>query len=185
MPAQTQEKEEKERCPDQGHQNAELELSPGEQHAHSHIGGEGQDGAAKGAVFGYTNVVARELVGTGVTMNGVVPSATRTRQVMEAVERARELPDDDERDLGRLADGLLAVIQEPEDVAVVIAALVSDRAGDINGQVLLARGDEVGIFPRLEVSEIQRRDDGWTIDALVEALPTFTLNPMTDPYRNG
>ena len=136
-------------------------------------------GAAKGAVFGYGNVVARELVGTGVTMNAVVPSATRTRQVMEVVERAKGGEDE----LGSLADGLLAVVQEPEDVAVLIAALATDEAAGINGQVFLARGEEVGIFPRLDVTDLRHREGGWSIAALIEALPTFGLNPMTDPYR--
>ena len=44
-------------------------------------------GAGKGGVFGFTNVVSRDLVPFGITVNGVNPASTETRMVTEAVER--------------------------------------------------------------------------------------------------
>src|SRR5215472_8442223 len=45
--------------------------------------------AGKGAIFALTNVAARDLVSSGITVNAVNPGSTGTRMVLGAVERAR------------------------------------------------------------------------------------------------
>src|SRR6185312_16358943 len=45
--------------------------------------------AGKGAVFALTNVAARDLTSSGITVNAVNPGSTGTRMVLDAVERAR------------------------------------------------------------------------------------------------
>src|SRR5262249_5468021 len=88
-------------------------------------------GAGKGAVFGFTNVVARDLVPVGITANAVNPSPTETRMVMNAVEQGRKLGGEAER----RTENLLKTIQRPEDVAVLIAALCTEEAAGVSGQV--------------------------------------------------
>src|SRR5262245_50356009 len=45
--------------------------------------------AGKGAVFALTNVAARDLAPSGITVNAVNPGSTGTRMVLDAVERAK------------------------------------------------------------------------------------------------
>src|SRR5690606_1934672 len=47
-------------------------------------------GAGKGGVFGFTNVVARDLAPYGITVNAVNPSSTEARMVLPAVETFRQ-----------------------------------------------------------------------------------------------
>src|SRR5262245_29355617 len=45
--------------------------------------------AGKGAIFALTNVAARDLAPSGITVNAVNPGSTGTRMVLDAVERAK------------------------------------------------------------------------------------------------
>jgi len=63
----------------------------------------------KGGVFGLTNVLSRDLVDFGITVNAVNPASTETRMVTGTVER---LPDETRR------AKLRAAMQRPQQVAV-------------------------------------------------------------------
>jgi 3-oxoacyl-[acyl-carrier protein] reductase len=84
-------------------------------------------GAAKAALENYTMSAAFELAGRGITANVVHPPVTDTGWVTDEV-----------RELVEQAKDLLHVA-EPEQVADVIAYLVSEGAGLITGNVIRLR----------------------------------------------
>lgn len=90
--------------------------------------------ASKAGLIGLTRQMARELGPAGITVNLVAPGVTRTEWV--------------ERNLGaeRMAASAQAVplqrVAEPEDIAAVIAFLVSPGARHLTGQVISASGGQ-------------------------------------------
>ncbi len=98
--------------------------------------------ASKFAVLGWTQALARELAPHGIRVNAVCPGFVRTNMQTREVEWEASLramsPDAvrqeyiDQTPLGRL--------EEPEDVAKVVAFLASDGAGFMTGQAVNVTG---------------------------------------------
>ncbi len=88
----------------------------------------------KGALVVLTRYLAKELSARGIRVNSVSPGVTRTRFGDDAFSRYPELigPQAARTALGRIG--------EPEDVAKVIAFLVSDESRWITGQDVEASG---------------------------------------------
>ena len=135
--------------------------------------------AGKGAVFALTNVAARDLTSAGITVNAVNPGSTSTRMVLGAVERARAQGG---ADAVARAARLEASLQTPEDVAALIAALCTEEAGRLTGQVLFIARGEVGLFRPLGVEQTATAAGDWTVDALLAALGGFRPYPLDAPY---
>ena len=88
--------------------------------------------ATKGAVEGFTRVLAKELGPRGVTVNAIAPGPVETDLFLAGKTVA---------DVQRLAD--LAPqhrIGQPVDIADAVALLVSADAGWINGQIVRVNG---------------------------------------------
>jgi 3-oxoacyl-[acyl-carrier protein] reductase len=88
--------------------------------------------ATKAAVEAFTHVFAKELRGRNVTVNAVAPGPIATSLFLdgkteEQIETFAKMPP-----LQRLG--------QPEDIASVVAFLVSADAGWVNGQILRANG---------------------------------------------
>lgn len=88
--------------------------------------------AAKAGVIGFSKALARELGRSGVRVNCVAPSATRTgatQEALDALDREKLLR---AYPLGRLG--------EPDDMAAAVLFLASPMSAWITGQVLSVNG---------------------------------------------
>ena len=95
--------------------------------------GQSNYAASKAGVIGLTKAIARELGPSGVNVNCVAPGFIRTEMTASlppaVVERAVE-----ESALGRLG--------ETDEVAAVVAFLLSDRARYITGEIIKVDGGQ-------------------------------------------
>ena len=67
---------------------------------------------------------------------------------------------------------------EPEDIAPVVAFLLSDAARDITGQVYTVNGGRVAVWNQpVEVREI-RNDGRWTVEGLAARFAEVGQEPM-------
>ncbi len=137
-------------------------------------------GAGKGGVFGLTNAASRDLAPFGITVNAVNPAATQTRMVTAAIDAFRTQGEAAQR----RADGLVAALQPPEQVAALITALCHDDAARFNGQFIYLEKGRVGMFHPLEIDQSQTTEGSWTIEALIDALDGFKPHSLEAVYED-
>lgn len=107
--------------------------------------------ATKGGIVSMSYSWAREMRGTGVRVNVLSPRAlTQLSQVRGVLGSAGAKP--------------------PEQVAPVVAALLSDAGREINGIVLAFDGATLSVLDRPRPRELGTEPDGWTDARLREAL---------------
>ncbi len=135
--------------------------------------------AGKGGVFGFTNVAARDLAAFGITVNAVNPAATDTRMVSGAIESLALRGGED----AKRAAALRAALQAPEEIAVAIAALCADEAGNVTGQIFYVARGQLGLFAPLAVTQSTPRSASWTADDALAAIGKLSLHPLDEPYR--
>ena len=133
--------------------------------------------AGKGGIYGFTNAIARDLEPLGVTVNAVNPAATITRMVTEALEEARERGLDEES-----RERMLAIAQQPEELATVIGFLCTEEAAGISGQTFFVQNGAVGLFAPLQVTQTLLTDEDWTPETLAEAAKRLQLHPLGQLY---
>jgi 3-oxoacyl-[acyl-carrier protein] reductase len=88
--------------------------------------------AAKSAVEIFTRVLCKELKGRNITVNCVAPGATATAQWLKGK------PEELLQTIANLSP--LNRLGTPEDIAALIAFLVSPQAEWVNGQIIRANG---------------------------------------------
>jgi NAD(P)-dependent dehydrogenase (short-subunit alcohol dehydrogenase family) len=134
-------------------------------------------GAGKGGIFGFTNVVSRDLAPFGITVNGVNPDAANTRMVTESRARWKEQGPD-------AAQSKRASVepQDPQNIATVVGALCTDAAAHINGQYFLVQRSHIGLFQPLTVAKHVYKDGAWSPGELVKAMGTMEIPQLPVSY---
>lgn len=137
-------------------------------------------GAGKGGVFGLTNVACRDLAPFGIVVNAVNPAATETRMVTTAIDSFRAQGGEGEK----MAKGLSAALQPPENIASLIAALCLEGASRFNGEFFHLEKDRVGLFDPLTVIQEAPNEGTWTIDSLSAAIEKFAPHAQGVVYAD-
>jgi NAD(P)-dependent dehydrogenase (short-subunit alcohol dehydrogenase family) len=140
--------------------------------------------AAKEGIIGLTRAVAKELGRFNVRCNAIRPRAATT--ITEGINLRQFLPII--RALGRYWVGTRAPmmssmeVYKPEAVAPLVVWLCSDAAANVNGRDFYIAGNEVGLFPELEVERLLYREGGWDLDALDKKARDFLIGDLTNRY---
>jgi 2-hydroxycyclohexanecarboxyl-CoA dehydrogenase len=93
--------------------------------------------AAKGGLIAFTRTIARDVAADGITANVISPGPTDTALLDAAIASAPEAQRAIERMRAAIPVGRLGT---PQDIAPVVAFLVSDQASFITGQTLSVNG---------------------------------------------
>ena len=140
--------------------------------------------AAKEGIIGLTRAVAKELGRFNVRCNAIRPRAATS--IAEGINLKRFLPVI--RALGRYWVGTRAPVAsaleqyKPEAVAQLVVWLCTDAAANVNGRDFYIAGNEVGLFPELEVERLLYRDEGWDLDALDGLARDHLVGDLTNRY---
>jgi 3-oxoacyl-[acyl-carrier protein] reductase len=95
--------------------------------------GQSNYAASKAGIVGLTKSAARELGKYGIRVNAVAPGLIETEMVSAMPEEAKTKS---------LEEIVLGRLGQPEDVAEVIAFLVSDMAVHVTGEVIKVDGGQ-------------------------------------------
>jgi 3-oxoacyl-[acyl-carrier protein] reductase len=95
--------------------------------------------ASKTGIVGFTRSLAVELAPRGIRVNAVAPGPTATSMLLDVIEKE---PDPDDGLRRRTASIPLGRLGEPEEIASVVAFLVSDEASFVTGEVIMADGGQ-------------------------------------------
>ena len=141
--------------------------------------------AAKGGIATLTYGVAREMGRYGVTCNAICPRAwtrmTADDKVIEGIKKRIEAglmpPDQLDRMMNELAD--------PSYFAPFVAYLASEAAADVNGQIFMVAGTEIGHWtqPMIEtrVTRDWKAEGPWKFDEAVKFVPEKLLVNYVNP----
>ncbi|MBO9422215.1 SDR family oxidoreductase [Labrenzia sp. R4_2] len=132
--------------------------------------GQANYAAAKLGMVGLSRSIALDMARYNVTSNAIGPFAWSrligTIPIKSEEERIR---------VERLKS------MTPAKVAPLVAALASDAAQNVSGQVFVSRGSEVMLLSQPRPIRSMARPDGWTPESILEhAFPAFssTLVPL-------
>jgi len=141
--------------------------------------------AAKEGIIGLTRAVAKELGRFNVRCNAVRPRAAGTT-IAKGINIEKFLPI--MQALGRYWFGHRAHIPispevvTPEKVAPLVVWLCTESASNVNGRDFYVGGDEVGLYPELELERLLYREGGWDLDALDRSVRDDFIADVTNRY---
>jgi len=141
--------------------------------------GQANYGAAKDGIAGFTRAIARDLGRYGVTVNSISPGAD-SRMTQTVPQSARDI---------RAASGMqsaaavtpLQLNRDPEDVAPMVAWLVSDEAENVNGHVFHCQGGQISLMNNPAEERTLRKNGRWSVEE-IDAMFSGTLGmDMVNP----
>ena len=141
--------------------------------------GQANYGAAKDGIAGFTRAVARDLGRYGVTVNSISPGED-SRMTQTVPQSARDI---------RAASGMqgaaavtpLQLNRDPEDVAPMVAWLVSDEADNVNGHVFHCQGGQISLMNNPAEERTLRKNGRWSVEE-IDAMFSGTLGmDMVNP----
>jgi NAD(P)-dependent dehydrogenase (short-subunit alcohol dehydrogenase family) len=140
--------------------------------------GQANYGAAKGGIFGFTNVCARDLGRYGVTVNVIAPGAATRMTVSPEMEEALKR----RVERGEITPAQAAARRpaNPDDVAPMVVFLCTDAAKDINGYCFGAHGGDIDLYPLMRPMKTIHKEGRWTLDELLEILPRTVLTSLVN-----
>ncbi|MFC1970574.1 3-oxoacyl-ACP reductase family protein [Chloroflexota bacterium] len=143
--------------------------------------------AAKGGVVGFTKSCALALGKSGVTVNAISPQADTRIWHSVSPERAREMgvmrglitaeevatvPDE---------EVYARIFGATEDIAPLVVYLITEQAGNINGQVFFASGGRISLYaPWTQVKSIYKLGR-WTLQELSSVMPASIEAGLVNP----
>jgi NAD(P)-dependent dehydrogenase (short-subunit alcohol dehydrogenase family) len=129
--------------------------------------------AAKLGIVGFTYSLANSLGRYGVTANAIAPgAATRmTASVPDERRRAGQLSDEDQE-------------RSPDNVAPAVAFLASEGSDWCTGQVLRARGYEIGLYNVPTVIRAVASTGPWDVQKAFDMI-TQHFKPALTPDSSG
>jgi NAD(P)-dependent dehydrogenase (short-subunit alcohol dehydrogenase family) len=134
--------------------------------------GQANYGAAKDGIAGFIRGIARDLGRYGVTANAISPGAD-SRMTQTVPQSAKDL---------RAASGIQAqsavqaieLNRDPEDVAPMVAWLVSDEASEVNGHVFHCQGGQISLMSNPYEERTLRKVGRWSLEE-IDAMFSGTL----------
>jgi NAD(P)-dependent dehydrogenase (short-subunit alcohol dehydrogenase family) len=126
--------------------------------------------SAKAGLFGLTRVVALDMARSGVTCNAIAPfAATRVTDIIQPANDSQ----------AQYKERALRV--KAAHVATLVAALASDDAQSITGQLFAVRGREIFLMsqPR-PIARVSRTDRDWSASDLAAALTRDFASGLID-----
>jgi NAD(P)-dependent dehydrogenase (short-subunit alcohol dehydrogenase family) len=126
--------------------------------------------AAKMGIVGFTYSCANALSRYGVTANAIAPGAATRMTESVPDERRRSPQDGDER--------------APDNVAPAVAYLASEASDWCTGQVISARGYEIGLYNRPQLLSQIVSPGPWQLDKAFEMIER-SFRPLVTGQQSG
>ncbi|MFL1456345.1 SDR family NAD(P)-dependent oxidoreductase [Marinobacter sp. GN3S48] len=130
--------------------------------------------AAKMGIVGMSKAIALDMQKFGVRSNTIAPFAW-TRMVSSIPD---ETPEQKKR-----VEGLKKLI--PEKIAPFVAALASEQAAHVSGQIFGVRNNEIYLFSQPRPIRTAHTSDGWTPETILERVFPMFENDFYALHRSG
>jgi NAD(P)-dependent dehydrogenase (short-subunit alcohol dehydrogenase family) len=123
--------------------------------------GQGNYGAAKAGIAAFTMIAAEEFARFGVTVNAIAPAArTRMTDSLPRYQLTEELR------RGEVFD-----VNDPANVAPLVAWLASEASAGVTGEVFDIRGGDIDVARRWTPGPGVSKDRRWRVEELDGVIP--------------